>query len=393
MGAAVVVIALIIALVGGGSDGGTGTETPAAAAPASDVFLTPASTTGANPFTDSIAAPPPTSTVPQATVPPSQLAGSGYTSVDGATVGLYGGTRNVASCDAQKMVDYLAQNPDKARAWASAQGIDPSYIPTYVASLTPVLLRADTQVVNNGYENGAATPFATVLQAGTAVLIDAYGIPRVRCYCGNPLSPPVYYGTPRYRGPQWPAFDPTAVVIVRPAPTTITVITIVDVNTGQAFGRPVGTSGAKDTPAPTPPTTTAPAPTTTTTTPPSDTGSGPQGNFTLRFFGATFSGTPGLMTADACTLAGQDLSGIAVDIRTSGNTITITSVRFALSGTYNRDGTFTASADVPPVVGDSKVFTMQGTITDTFAVTGTYSIAVAPPSATCTFKMAGAKNA
>jgi hypothetical protein len=392
VGAAVVVVALIVALVGGGDNGGS-TKAAATTKTSGDVFLTSANTAGSNPFMDSIATTPTSSTVPQATVAPGKLEGSGSTTFDGATPGLYGGTRNISSCDPQKMVDFLTQNPDLGRAWAGAQGIDPSSIGAYVATLTPVLLRADTAVTNNGYQNGVATPFQTVLQAGTAVLIDKYGIPRVRCYCGNPLSPPVTYGTPTYTGPRWTGFQPATTVVITVAPQPITVITIVDVTTGKAFGRPVGTDGTKDTNAPAA-STTPPTSTTSTTTPQGTGAPGPGGNFTLRFGGATFSGTTGLMTQGACTLVGQDLSGIPVDIVTAGSTITVTSIRFELAGTYDpSDGSFTASANVPPIIGDSKVFTMTGTMTPAGTITGTYSIAVSPPAATCTFKMAGAKNA
>lgn len=394
--AAVVVVALIVALVGSGGNGG-GNTTRAAASSAREVFLTAASSAGTNPFTDSVTAGTPTSTTPQATVAPASLAGSGFTSVDGATVGLYGGTRSSTSCDAQKMVDFLARNPDKARAWASAEGIEPSTIPAYVATLTSVVLRADTRVTNNGYRNGVATPFQTVLQAGTAVLVDPYGIPRARCACGNPLSPPVEYTSPAYTGPSWPAFQPTAVVVVTPAPTPVTVIVIVDVTTGTAFGRPTGTDGTKDTDPPPAGATTTTAPPTSTSTTSAAAGSstpGPRGSYTLRFFGPTFSGTPGLMSAAACTLVSQDLDGIPVDIVTTGAAITVTSARFALSGSYSAsDGSFSASASVPPIVGDSKVFAMSGTITRAGAITGTYDITVAPPTATCAFKMAGAKTA
>jgi hypothetical protein len=393
--AAGVVVALIVALVGTGGNGGNG-STAAGASTAHDVFLTSASSNGTNPFTASIVATPPSSTVPQATVAPASLAGSGFTTVDGATVGLYGGTRNATSCNPQQMVSYLAQNPDKARAWAAAEGIDPSAIPAYIATLTPVLLRADTRVTNNGYQNGVATPFQTVLEAGTAVLVDRYGIPRARCACGNPLSPPVTYTTPTYTGPAWPAFQPTTVVVVTPAPKPVTVIVIVDVTTGQAFSRPTGTDGTKDTGPPAASSSTTPTapPTTSTTTAPSGSSTpGPHGSYTLRFFSPSFSGTPGLMSAAACTGASQDLSG-PVDIVTSGSAITVTSARFALAGSYNAgDGSFTASASVPPSVGDSKVYAMRGTITSAGAVTGTYSITVAPPTATCEFKMAGAKTA
>jgi hypothetical protein len=49
-------------------------------------------------------------------------AGSGGT-FTASTPGLYGGTLDKASCDAAKMVEFLRANPDKARAWASVQGI------------------------------------------------------------------------------------------------------------------------------------------------------------------------------------------------------------------------------------------------------------------------------
>ena len=121
---------------------------------------------------------------------------------------------------------------------------------------------------------------------------------------------------------------------------------------------------------------------------------GPQGSYVLRFSNPTFSGTEGLMSPGACKLVAQDFAQIPVDIVTTNGAITVTSIRFTLNGTYNdADGSFTASANVPPIVGDSKVFAMQGTITKAGAITGTYSITVAPPTATCALTMAGAKNA
>src|SRR5204863_5532666 len=58
----------------------------------------------------------------------------------GTTPGLYGGTGNAQVCDAAKLVRFLQQNPAKAAAWASVEGIEPNDIATYVASLTPVIL-------------------------------------------------------------------------------------------------------------------------------------------------------------------------------------------------------------------------------------------------------------
>ena len=112
---AAILATVVVLVVGGGDDNGS--EEATASTEQQEVFLAPSASPGTDPFTDSMTAPPPTSTVPQATVAPSSLAGSGFTSVDGAHVGLYGGTPNSASCDTQQMIDYLSQNPDKARAW------------------------------------------------------------------------------------------------------------------------------------------------------------------------------------------------------------------------------------------------------------------------------------
>ena len=145
-----------------------------------------------------------------------------------------------------------------------------------MSSLTSVLLRADTRVTNHGFANGAATAVQSVLEAGTAVLVDHFGVPRVKCYCGNPLvEPEPVKSDPTYRGPQWQGFEPTVVQVVTPAPQVITVIVVVDVETGQPFGRPVGTDGGSDQNATLPPrettssttTTTKPQTTTTTTKP------------------------------------------------------------------------------------------------------------------------------
>jgi hypothetical protein len=100
------------------------------------------------------------------------------------------------------------------------------------------------------------------------VLVDHFGVPRVKCYCGNPLVEPEPVKTdPSYTGPKWQGFQPSVVQVVTPAPQPVTVIVVVDVKTGQPFGRPVGTDGGGDVNATLPPrgatTTTAPAPTST----------------------------------------------------------------------------------------------------------------------------------
>jgi hypothetical protein len=200
--------------------------------------------------------------------------------VPGGEPGLYGGTRDSSQCDPAKLIAFLHENADKAKAWAQTIGIPVSGIDGYVQGLTSVLLRADTRVTNHGFDNGAATAVQSVLEAGTAVLVDKFGVPRVKCYCGNPLlEPEPVKSTPTYTGTTWTGFAPNQIQVVAPAPQPITVIVVVDVDTGKAFGRPVGTDGAADVNAVLPPrtdtssttSTTAPASTTSTTRPSSTT--------------------------------------------------------------------------------------------------------------------------
>jgi hypothetical protein len=153
-------------------------------------------------------------------------------------------------------------------------GISTTQISTYVAGLTPVILRSDTLVTNHGFANGQATVIPAVLQAGTAVLIDDKGFPVTKCYCGNPLTPPTYYGPkwePRYRGPTWPGFSGTSITIIQSTTVIIDTFVLVDPRTRQPFERPRGSNGAQDTPVRPPTTTTTTAPTTTTLPPPSTT--------------------------------------------------------------------------------------------------------------------------
>ena len=171
--------------------------------------------------------------------------GSGGTAV-GGTEGLYGGTRRTGSCDAAAVVAFLAAHPDQGRAWAQVQGIAPEQVPAFVAGLTPVVLRTDVAVTNHGFANGSATVVPAVLQAGTAVLVDARGVPRVRCACGNPLTEPTPVAAPRYTGGTWPGLQPGAVTTVTAAPAPLARFTLVDPLTGAAFDRPVGTAGASD---------------------------------------------------------------------------------------------------------------------------------------------------
>lgn len=233
-------------LVGVLAAGGGDKKKESAGTVEKNVQLEPVSSSGSNPFMASVG------TDEGDVEPPAEVASaSSPQNYAGSLPGLYGGTRDVASCDPDKMVDFLQANPDKAAAWAGVLGIRTSDIAQYVSELTPVILRADTAVTNHGFVNGRANSIPAILQAGTAVLIDKYGTPRVKCYCGNPLTPPRYPAEPTYIGDPWPTFKPGGVVIIDNSTTVINVITIIDIQTNEPFGRPIGTDGTEDTDAPT----------------------------------------------------------------------------------------------------------------------------------------------
>lgn len=160
----------------------------------------------------------------------------------GTTPGLYGGSNDEAVCDAGTLVAFLEDHPDEATAWASVQGIGPDGIADYVAGLTSVVLTTDTLVVNHGFANGQATPRDAVLQAGTAVMVDDTGVPRVKCGCGNPLLPPnsgsVDLGNVTGA---WDGFDAGQVAVVDPGQTAES-LEVVDVETGDTITQPIGSS-------------------------------------------------------------------------------------------------------------------------------------------------------
>jgi len=160
----------------------------------------------------------------------------------GTEPGLYGGTMDEQSCDPFELADFLESEPEKAAAWAKVLGIDAAEIRPYIENLTPVLLTADTWVTNHGFENGEATGFQSVLQAGTAVLIDEHGVPRVRCFCGNPLTQPETddYTLRATEGEVWDDYDPGNVRLVQGSDQTLDTVTLLDAETGEKFDRGLG---------------------------------------------------------------------------------------------------------------------------------------------------------
>ncbi|MFI9323073.1 DUF6777 domain-containing protein [Kitasatospora aureofaciens] len=149
------------------------------------------------------------------------------------------------SCDTERLIGMVSSG-DTGRAWASAAGIEQSAIPSYLRSLTSAYLRVDTRVTNHSYKSGAVVEFQSVLQAGTAVLVDAQGVPRVRCACGNPLKPPMLVSNAKYTGKAWTGFEPSTLIVVVPAPQPVPEIVLVNVETGGWFARLTGRADVVD---------------------------------------------------------------------------------------------------------------------------------------------------
>ncbi|WP_309094327.1 DUF6777 domain-containing protein [Streptomyces sp.] len=220
--------ALLLSACGAGrAGGGEGDGTTAAA-----LVLQPAADPGPAPFTDSTAvaapAPFPAGPAPR-TAGGTVRVSTGPRSLSGATPGLYGGTERTGSCDIGRQIGHLTRDRAAGRAFARVAGVPPEALPDYVRALTPVVLRADTRVTGHGHRAGRVTGYQAVLQAGTAVLVDDRGVPRLRCACGNPLRPPLALrGTPATRGTPWPGYRPGEVIVVTPAPRAVADFTIID---------------------------------------------------------------------------------------------------------------------------------------------------------------------
>ncbi|MCC6436602.1 MAG: PASTA domain-containing protein, partial [Acidimicrobiales bacterium] len=102
------------------------------------------------------------------------------------------------------------------------------------------------RVTNHGYTNGTANPLQSVLQAGTAVLVDRNGVPRARCACGNPHLPPQPTTNTTYTGTPWNNISAEALVRVTPNDQPVERFVLHDAATGKLFIRPVGTDGDAD---------------------------------------------------------------------------------------------------------------------------------------------------
>lgn len=165
----------------------------------------------------------------------------------GNLVAAHGGVRGAGRCSAAVLAGYFERrdNTLKAEAWAEALDLDPDAIGPHLAMLTPVILLRDVWAVAHDFRGGAAEPYDAVLQAGTDVLVDLRGVPRVRCADASPLLPAQPVSSADPVGTPWPGFDLTAVTTIS-AGAPGEVFVLADPTSDDRFERPVGGDGTSD---------------------------------------------------------------------------------------------------------------------------------------------------
>ncbi|MGW0859251.1 DUF6777 domain-containing protein [Streptomyces sp. NPDC002690] len=237
----------VAALSATGCAGAPGAARPAATTAGHEVVLQPAAARGPAPFTRSTAGAVPGAEDAQPLPANGAPAAAPVVhTVTGDAAGLYGGVRNTPSCDVAAQADLLTEDSGRARAFAGVAGIEAVQIPGYLRALTPVVLRADVRVTDHGFAGGAPTRFQTVLQSGTAVMVDSRGLPRVRCASGDPLAPAVpLTGRVADRGERWPGYAPERVLDVAPSTRVLESLVIADLVERTWIERPGG-EGTED---------------------------------------------------------------------------------------------------------------------------------------------------
>jgi hypothetical protein len=105
----------------------------------------------------------------------------------GDTKGLYAAT-DPASCNNADFLSQLQADPAKLAGFGGVFGLGAGDVPAFVNSLSPVVLRANTSVTDHPFQDGKFVEQPAILAAGTAVLVNSYGEPTVKCFNGNPLT-------------------------------------------------------------------------------------------------------------------------------------------------------------------------------------------------------------
>ncbi|MBX3313035.1 MAG: hypothetical protein KF906_01845 [Actinobacteria bacterium] len=137
-----------------------------------------------------------------------------------------------AACDVDAIADALEGDDGARAAWTSLMDVEDGAVRETLDGLIPLVLTRDTAVTNSVYSGGEPGRFQAVLEAGTPVLVDGSGVPKVKCSCANPLDAPEVGAKARFEGDRWEGFDEDEIVSVSPVEPGTTRIPVVDLGTG-----------------------------------------------------------------------------------------------------------------------------------------------------------------
>lgn len=228
-----------MALSGGDSSGGGSSDV---AMRDGAVQLEPVTHRSSAPFAESVVTLSDDELLAGVAAPAADLRGN----VAGSTNQLYATRRARPVCDVADLADQLTADERTNETWAGVAGVDPAEVRSVVVSMTPVVLTTDTAVTNHTYGSDGATAYSSVLQAGTPVLVDDHGVPRVQCSCGNPLLPPGDSDSDTFEGDPWESFDPDTVVRIDPTEDRVDQLETIEFDGGGPVDLPAGRNAELD---------------------------------------------------------------------------------------------------------------------------------------------------
>lgn len=155
--------------------------------------------------------------------------------------GIYGTGGEADACEASDLANLFVDEAEHTRDFAEIIGVDPEEMSSYIMGLTSTYLARDTWVTNYYLDDaGQLASYQSVMEAGTAVLVDSYGVPRVRCASGSPLQERNEdLADPRSGEPTWEDYNGKDVVSVAPG-DELDELDYIDVNNGDLRKRPLG---------------------------------------------------------------------------------------------------------------------------------------------------------
>ena len=145
--------------------------------------------------------------------------------VPGSEPRLYGRVDRQAPCDLDGLIDHFDNRNELTEVVAGVLDVSALQLSSFLRSYVAVATTRDTFVVDHRLVDGAAVPSPAVLEAGTTVLIDDLGLPRLRCGSASPLTQPDaedLVGDAEPVGEPWAGFDPSRLVVVVRAPEPLT---------------------------------------------------------------------------------------------------------------------------------------------------------------------------